>query len=123
MDSRPEVPRELLPAERGALLAILDRVDADVHAALLVQAQSARVVGSCGCGCASVDLEVDRTAPPARGTSSPLPVHTVVRDAAGDEVGGVIVFLDDDGFLSLLEVYSWGEPISPFPPADRLECF
>ena len=42
-----------------------------------------------------------------------------VLDANGEPIGGVIVFLDD-GYLALLEVYSYDRPISPFPEVDRL---
>ena len=41
----------------------------------------------------------------------------------GETIGGVIVFVDD-GYLSSLEIYSIAyEPISQFPPLDRLRLF
>jgi hypothetical protein len=42
-----------------------------------------------------------------------------VFDADGEEIGGIILFLDH-GYLSSLEIYSWDDPVSPFPPLHRL---
>ncbi|XER99788.1 hypothetical protein HEP87_00730 [Streptomyces sp. S1D4-11] len=80
-----------------------------VSSALRAQLPHARVVGRCGCGCATVDVGVDHTAVP------PAPAHgNPVADAwyAEPEDAGVMVFTKD-GYLSLLEIYSASsEPIS-----------
>lgn len=73
-----------------------------VSSALRAQLPYARVVGRCGCGCATVDVAVDHTAVP------PAPAHgSPAADAwyAEPEDAGVMVFAKD-GYLSLLEIYS-----------------
>lgn len=122
LDSRPELPRPLLPEERATLLALLNYADFRGRDALVKQVDSARVDGYCGCGCATVDLSVDSAAPSARKTYRPIPNEASVVDLDGESIGGVIVF-PDDGYLSLLEIFWYEKPISPFPPLDRLELF
>ena len=115
----PEPPRELLPEERATLLALLSFADFDGRDALLEQAKGVRAVGECPCGCATVGLVVDPGAPTAGQTYRPIPNEAEVLDAEGENIGGVIVFADD-GYLSGLEIYSYFDPINPFPPLDRL---
>jgi hypothetical protein len=55
-------------------------------------------------------------------TYRPVPNEAEVLDVNGEYIGGVIVFADD-GYLSNLEVFWLWEPISPFPPLDRLRIF
>jgi hypothetical protein len=104
---------EVLPPDVSATLhALLTGLD-PVSSALRAQVPHARVVGRCGCGCVTVDLAVDRTAvPPASVLGSGLATdawYVVPEDA------GVLVFTDD-GYLSLLEVYSVSsEPITAWP--------
>jgi hypothetical protein len=43
----------------------------------------------------------------------------VVHDDAGQEVGGLICFVEE-GLLSYLEVYAWETPL-PLPPVERVE--
>jgi hypothetical protein len=119
LNRRADLPRPLLDSERVALLAILDAQDFPGRDALRAQAASALVDGYCGCGCASVDLRVDDGAPRAVGTPSPIPNGAQVNDAAGEPIGGIIVFLDE-GRLSLLEIFAYEDPISPIPPLNRL---
>jgi hypothetical protein len=114
LNARPDLPRPLLPEERATLLAVLHRADFPDRDALVAQTDAARVTGYCGCGCASVDLAVDRSAPAAAAAPSPVPNDVTLLDADGEPIGGVLVFLTD-GYLSLLEVYDYGVPISPLP--------
>jgi hypothetical protein len=122
LNSRPELPRPLLPEERATLLALLNYADFKGRDALVEQADSARVTWYCGCGCATVNLSVDPVAPSARKTYRPIPNEAIVVDLNGENIGGVIVFADD-GYLSSLEIFWYDEPISPFPPLDRLQLF
>ena len=56
-----------------------------------------------------MDLAVDHSvAEPARGVRSPIPAEAEVRNEDEEHLGGIIVFLKD-GYLSLLEVYSFGD--------------
>jgi hypothetical protein len=109
----------LLPEERTTLLALLEFADFDGRAALLEQAKGVRAVGYCPCGCATVGLVVDPACPSAGKTYRPIPNEAGVLDADGENIGGVIVFADD-GYLSGLEIFSYADPINPFPPLDEL---
>ncbi len=51
--------------------------------------------------------------------ASPIPSGGIVLDSAGDEVGGLILFLDA-GHLSYMEVYSYFDPL-PLPPAEQVQ--
>lgn len=121
LDARPELPRPLLPIERDTLLEVLGYADFEGRDALVAQVDSATVIGYCGCGCASVHLEVTPDAPRAHATPSPIPNEATVLDADGDAIGGVIVFLSDSR-LSFLEIYDWLDTpgISPLPAVGRL---
>ncbi len=120
LNARPDLPRPLLPDERRTLLTVLQQAEFPGRDALLAQADAASVVGYCGCGCASVQLAVADGPPAATETGSPIPSEATVVDEDGEPIGGILVFLTDDGYLSLLEVYDYGDRISPFPPAERL---
>jgi hypothetical protein len=112
-------PRALRPEERAVLLALLNYADFDGRDALLAQVDAARVVGYCGCGCASVDLAVD-CSPAMTSVAHPIPNEATVFGADGEAIGSVLVFVRD-GCLSMLEVYDYfGEPISPMPTTKHL---
>jgi hypothetical protein len=98
--------------------AILSQADFAGRAALLDQVDTARVIGGCDCGCATVDLAVEG-APPSHAIAYPIPNDATVLDAQGEIVGGMLVFVRD-GYLAQLEVYGNDSPISPFPSVDRL---
>lgn len=120
LNTRPELPRPLLPEERATLLALLNYADFDGRDVLLEQADTARADWYCGCGCATVNLIVDPAAPSARRTYRPIPNEATVLDVNDEVIGGIVVFADD-GYLSNLEIFDYYEPISPFPPLDRLQ--
>jgi hypothetical protein len=122
LNSRPELPRPLLPEERATLLALLNYADFKGRDALVEQVDSARVTWYCGCGCATVTLSVDSAAPSACKTYRPIPNEAIIVDPKGETIGGVVVFADD-GYLSQLRNFWHYEPISPFPPLDRLQLF
>ena len=73
---------------------------ADAHLGAL---DRARVVGRCGCGCASVDFAVDDREPPRNATFEVLADYQW-RDAAG-HLGGVFAFARA-GVLAGVEVWS-----------------
>jgi hypothetical protein len=108
------VSRPLTPAEREVLTFLLAG-DFAGAAQLRAQAETARVTGRCGCGCPTVDLEVDATLPAAEVTG---------RAAVEADVpaGGLIVFVDD-GRLSGLEYWTISDetPVAfPAPEEIRL---
>ncbi|MGW1889621.1 hypothetical protein ACWCP6_05065 [Streptomyces sp. NPDC002004] len=83
-----------------------------LRGALRAQIPYARVVGRCRCGCATVDVAVDRTAvPPAPAHRNPVADARYVEPADA----GVIVFTDG-GYLSLLEICTVSsKPVTEWP--------
>ena len=121
MSFRVAVPSRELDSDETRVLNALLSLDFEEAEIVRQQLPSARVVGRCDCGCASVDLQVADGPRPAVTISSPIPPEATVFDGRGQPIGGVILFLND-GFLSMLEVYAFGqEPIREWPPSDRLQ--
>jgi hypothetical protein len=113
----------LLPEERETLLALLNHADFEGRDALVAQVDVARVDSCCSCGCATVGFIVDESAPSAGRTYRPIPNEASVLDADGESIGGIILFVDN-GYLSTLEIYCFGdETIDRFPPLDRLQLY
>jgi hypothetical protein len=71
----------------------------------------------CTCGCGTIDFVLDGAAVPRSDAANPVPVDAIVRDA-GDEVGGLILFVKD-GLLQSLEIYSHAEAL-PLPRPDQV---
>lgn len=114
-------PRALSPSEAAALAFLLSYDDPRMEP-LRKQAEVASVVWECTCGCATVNLVIDRSrAPAAIGLCSPV-LRTVRRGKFdADEFCELIVFLDD-GWLSSLELVWYGsKPIAEFPPPIEFE--
>ncbi|HEY6470305.1 MAG TPA: hypothetical protein VI434_11100 [Candidatus Dormibacteraeota bacterium] len=115
-------PRPLSDTERGVLESLLAQ-DFDGAVALRSQLPHANVVGACTCGCVTVALAVDKeTAEPAAIGGRLIRAEATILDDMNEPIGGVIVFLRD-GYLSMLEAYSYGDPISAWPEPDRLNVF
>ncbi|MCX5204583.1 hypothetical protein OG897_24400 [Streptomyces sp. NBC_00237] len=108
----------LAPDACAVLAALLDG-PGPVLAALRAQIPHARVTGRCGCGCATVDLEVDREAVTA------APWHDRPAVEAGypaDEYGAGVLLFTAEGYLSGLEIYSAsGDPVTEWPDPAGLE--
>ena len=115
VESRP------LNADEKRVLDRLLTVDFPGAPELRAQVRHSTVVGRCECGCATVDLAVDRVAaPPALDCpGSPILAEATVLGDDGQPVGGVIAFLDG-GYLSMLEIYSHDAPIREWPSQERL---
>ena len=104
--------RELTSAERTTLDVLLAG-DFPGAAELRAQAATAKVTGSCGCGCPTIDLAVDATTPQAE-----IAERVAVEADAPD--GGLIVFVDE-GRLSGLEYWTTtGETPAGFPPPEEI---
>ena len=107
-------PRPLRPDEQ-AMLDFMLAVDDPRVAPLRAQARHARVVSLCDCGCATVNLAVDRAAAPmAPGLPYAVVDASRRRPFNGDDFYEMIVFARD-GWLSSLEIVWYREPISVFP--------
>lgn len=114
-------PRSLSGAERLVLDTLLAP---DFPGAAELRAQLARVqvIGTCDCGCPTVDLAVppDVDPSPVKTRARLVPVEGRVKPVAGEPPGDIILFVDD-GRLSCLEYVSYDDP-SPveWPPLDRV---
>ena len=112
-----EFPRQLTPREAEILDFMLAVEDPRVEP-LRAQRRSVVVTGRCGCGCASIHLEVDRSQSRQAAICSP-PIEANLNRAKAaltdpDETYGLLVFLDD-GWLSLLEIWWIQKPPGEFP--------
>jgi hypothetical protein len=106
-------PRPLNPGELAALTALVEHADS---AGLRAQLATARVIGTCVCGCSSVRLDTD--APPldpaemrrhsANGREDWFAIH-----ASGD--GADVVIHVAGGRLHELECYAGDGVAVPFP--------
>ncbi|HSS36167.1 MAG TPA: hypothetical protein VLR93_07815 [Patescibacteria group bacterium] len=114
-------PRPLTESEHAILDHMLAVDDARLEP-LRRQATTVTVVGRCSCGCASIELEVDRLhASRAVDLCSPVTETSTqhARDYPDPDYRELILFLDD-GWLSYLEIVFYiGDAVREFPPADR----
>jgi hypothetical protein len=86
------------------------------------QARTASVVGRCECGCATIDLAVDRS----RGTAADLPSPATDTYTSSDpqdpETFFELILFLDSGWLSSLEIVYYGNTIpTEFPPPSAFE--
>lgn len=90
-----------------------------------VQLDRATVTGTCDCGCATVYLDVDPTAPRAAlggPVDSPLPFEARGHDPADASRPIEIVLFARDGALASLEIVYYGDTPPPeFPDPAGLE--
>lgn len=116
-------PRPLKNDERALLDGFL-ALDFEGVVALRDQARGAMAAPGCTCGCGSLSL-FPNGASPRSTAASPIPSEGRIRDDAGEEVGGLLLFLDT-GRLSymevysyFMEVYSYFDPL-PLPPPEHV---
>lgn len=118
--SREVTPRPLT-AREAAILDFMLTIDDPRLAPLRNQARTVTVTGACTCGCATIDLTVDRKhATAAAGLGSPVTESRRRTPYTSDEFSELILFLDD-GWLSSLEIVWYGTPIPEFPPPSEFE--
>lgn len=101
--------RTLSRNEQGLVDALLAPQFLGVEA-LRQQAKSLLGRPGCTCGCGTIELLPQGDAPRSASVS-PAPSVGRVRDAAGVEVGGLVLLIRD-GLLDSLEVYSHHEPLA-----------
>lgn len=109
-----------MSADETAALDALLALDFQGVEVLRAQASGVNAALGCTCGCASIDL-YPRGEPIEPSTAkSPVPAEATIVSDAGEENGGVLLFLTD-GVLSYLEVYSYlDDPIRSFPSPSQL---
>ena len=110
--------RDLSADERGAAAYVLGDPRLPEGAALLAQLDAARVTGGLP---RFLDLRVPSTVARTHASDGPLPGRAIVRDAAGDLVGEILVWMKD-GYLSALE-FAWvtDEPPTTWPSPEHIE--
>jgi len=108
-----------ITAPESALLAEAVTGEWDGASELRSQLPGLLVRSGCSCGCGTID-PWPRQGMPAPMTPSPAPREGIVRDVAGEPVGGLLLFLRN-GVLRSLEIYSYdGDPL-PMPSLDRVD--
>jgi hypothetical protein len=106
------MPRDLSSDERYVLDVLLSRPFFG-RDELREQVGHTRVTGlSCSCGCPSMNLAVDR--PVAAAPTSGMVADGVGLDAGGKPVGALL-FVDDDGYMSELEIFGWADDTFGMP--------
>ena len=114
MNTRP------LAGEERSVLDFLLKQEFPGRDELLVQAESVQTGGlSCTCGCPSFSLVPNRSLPPAP-VSARVPAEAHGTDPGGNEVG-VLLFVDDEGYLLDVEVYSFAGEFGGLPSVDALK--
>jgi hypothetical protein len=116
MTNRIDEP--LTERQARILDAVLDAAPGPGIDTLRLQLATAHV---CGGPFTFPDLKVNRSMQSAPFADGPLPVHSVVKDAMGQPIGEIIVWITD-GYLSGLE-YAWytDEPPAEWPLPDQLD--
>ncbi len=111
-------PRSLTSSERAVIEVILSASEG--RDALRCQLDHTQVVGTWAAG-PSIDLQVPAGLPRHLGADGILPTLAQVRDASGDAVGELLLWIAD-GSLSALE-YAWyaDDPPSGLPEAVAVE--
>lgn len=105
-DARP------LTANEQALVDALLTPEFPGAEALREQAKALLARPGCTCGCGTIDL-LPQGDPPRSTTTNPAPSEGRVRNATGEDVGGLLLFIRH-GLLESLEIYSHDEPL-PLP--------
>lgn len=111
--------RPLNVVERSVLELLLS-ADFDGVDALRAQAADVEVVGRCGCGCPSVDLDVAPSARLAVGLTSRLVPSELEILPVGEEPPGQVILFIDGGRLSYLEYVYFGDVPTDWPESRRL---
>jgi hypothetical protein len=88
----------------------------DATPGLVEQISQLRVVGRCGCGCASVDFRN-----PMQGQKAVIVADAVASSPNGEDVGLLVWALD--GHLSGLEVYSYSDFPASLPVLESICCY
>jgi hypothetical protein len=113
-----------LRSDEQAMLSHLLSIDFDGVEQLRRQAEQARVVGACDCGCPTIELSTGAD-PLQQGAFEGrlAPVEGRVMAIGDEPVADVILFVDD-GRISYLElVWHSAESPSAWPPVERVELF
>jgi hypothetical protein len=117
-------PRPLTNRERATLEFVLS-VDDNRAEPLRIQASAAIVESMCGCGCATINLRVDRSigTPSAFGSPAINAFKKGLLDGVSDAEPYELLLFLDDGWLASLELVWYGDkPIPDFPDISTFEA-
>mgnify|MGYP001270283469 CR=1 FL=1 len=114
---RSDQPGPLDHDERALLDALLAHDFPGVEE-LRTQADWVEAKRGCECGCGTIDFVLTRDDLPASGADSPAPAQGFALGFDGEEVGGLLLFLQD-GYLASLEVYAYEDP-QPLPSVESV---
>jgi hypothetical protein len=117
LDVRTDDPGPLTQNERALLDALLAHEFAGVES-LRAQLGSAQAKRGCQCGCGTIEFVFSGEGLPLADGPSPVPAEGRVLNATGEDIGGLLLFLEA-GLLGSLEVYSYDDPL-PLPTPDRV---
>jgi hypothetical protein len=116
------MPRPLSPRE-SEILDFLLGADFPGVETLRTQARTARVVGQCECGCATVYLAVDPALPVASEVAQFDAVDAQSRSVCDWDPPRELILFVKEGRLSSIEIVWYGDaPIPDFPPVDTFEA-
>ena len=113
-------PRPLTVLERMVLQKLLT-VEFAGAGDLRAQLPHTLVVGCCTCGCATITLAVDASSAAPAAVTSGAAVSAGITDEEQD--AGVVLLVDDAGYMSYLEVYSIGDPVREFPAVEDINPY
>jgi hypothetical protein len=111
-------PRALTDGERAVLERLLS-ADFKDAAPYRAQLDAVTVVGRCGCGCATIELDVDRRRVEPASFDPNAPFYAVPVEGHGPR-GAWILSHVREGYISELEVVPPGNKALKLPPADEL---
>jgi len=110
--------RPLDDTERAAATYLLS-VDFPGREELRRQADTARVVDRCPCGCPTIYLWIDRAGTaPALEAREAIPVEARSKGESPEDLFELLLFVEDGWLKSLEIVYFSATPPSAFPPPD-----
>jgi hypothetical protein len=112
-----------LSAREAEVLSFLLEPEFPGVEALRRQAVTARVVGRCECGCATIELATDPAAPAAEGVREPVAVVASGRPRGDDPPPPPLFLTVLDGRLCEIEIVSYDETVfDVFPSPEEFEA-
>jgi hypothetical protein len=108
-------------AIQSLIRELLEQSDFEGREALLAQVDGVEYIdGPVTMMC----LRVAQSFPPSSGVPSPVPNDPIVLDETGEPIGGLLLWLDDAGYIDCLE-YWWTTDEMPtdLPSPDRLAAW
>jgi len=114
MSRASESARPISGIEAAVIQRALEAAATDPSALELAsQISQLRVIGGCGCGCASVEFRQ-----PTQGQSAVIVADAEATTHSGEQIGLLVWAIE--GQLSGLEVYSYSDAPAPLPDPESI---